>query len=92
MRLSGNRTAGPYCIVDGSSHQFSFNPITNKPNDPKWVEFCSQFSSFAKEHGGRCSLNQTLCLENDTSYGSTALSVTPSERLFATPWLQQFSS
>ena len=87
VKLSGKRVAGPYAMR--GSHCFSFNPLTDRPNDPKWKAFLIEFTKFAKKFGGRCALNQTLFLEEDLSFGAAALAMKPSSR-FASSWLKQF--
>ncbi len=90
VRLNGKRVAGPYAMKD-TEYCFSFDPLTNNPNDPEWDAFVSSFNSFAKSKGGKCGLNQTLCLDRDEEYGATTLGIDPSPR-FASSWLNQFAS
>ncbi len=89
---SGRRLAGPYSSGEGENTRegsFSFDPIHNRPLEPEWEAFCVAFNEFAKAQGGRPSLNQTLGLEQDVSYGGTAVTGEPSPR-FTSAWLQQF--
>jgi hypothetical protein len=87
---SGKRLAGPYANRTAEREvSFSFDPIHHSPNDEEWLAFCQAFNQFAKDHGGRPSLNQTLGLEKDASYGGTAVHGEPCSR-FTSVWLQQF--
>jgi len=88
VKLSGIRAAGPYSIK--SSHVFFFDPTTDNPKDARFMRYVKAFNVHVKLLGGKPSLNQTLCLETDPTFGATALSIQPSSR-FETEWLKRFT-
>lgn len=108
IQISGQRLAGPFVNDDShesspssfnntghqasSNYRFCFDPIYNDPNSEEWKKFLIAFNHFAKEQGGRPSLNQTPMLEHDTVYGATAISYSKeyTSSRFVSPWLKQF--
>lgn len=84
---SGLRDAGPYA-GKGAGTSFSFDPVYDTPEDPKWAPFIQAFTRWAAENGGRPSLNQTPEIEKEPEFASLCVSGTPHPR-FTSVWLQR---
>ena len=84
---SGKRLAGPFS--HNEKHTFSFDPVHNDPLDSAWEKYVQAYSDWSMLRGALPSLNQTLGIERNPEWGSTAVHGTPSPRL-TTQWLQAF--